>query len=373
MSPEERALLKRPAMPGLRTNSKSTPRQRLLLCVLALAFLSWHEGLLAAKQLQVAVTLSDILPIVKEIGGEAVSADWVMAPGQDPHSFTITAEIEQQLRQADLIVYAKTDFLSFERKIKEAVPEVPSLDWPDYAAQGAQLREFPGYHPNPHGFWLDLDNGWAIAQAVAAKLRELGVDSHALERNLTTFHADLERTKQAGRDLVKSASLQGATYVLTVPGVAYSIANVGLQVGTTLLSEGAGFVSGGKLNEVVHKLRSRQYQGIVCPISMAQAKPGEIARQLASDTGCEVLYVRFLHGGKGSYTDQAWYNAQALTGRAPAIETGKSTRPSLSSYAGVTVAAIAIVLVILLISIKRRPKQPAAGEQGGAGIFEDDE
>jgi len=155
-----------------------------------------------AGPLQVAVTLTDLTPLVQAVGGDAVVARCVVPAGGDPHSFTLSADTAAALQHADLVVFAGTPFLEFEAEIKRSVPGKPSCDWADYEARGARLSDVPGIAQNPHGFWLHLDNAAAIARAVADRILELRPGAGQVRPNLMSLEHELRTCRQVGRELV---------------------------------------------------------------------------------------------------------------------------------------------------------------------------
>ena len=347
------------------------PRLCSLLLLLALCCLPAQ-----ARTLSVAVTLTDLVPLVQAIGGDAVTVTCVAPAGGDPHSFTITAEMAQLLRRADLIVFASTPYLEFETDIKHSLPDANCADWPDYVAQGAKLNDVPGIPGNPHGLWLNLDNGIAIARAVAAKLQALAPDNRTFAGNCARFVAEVQAAEATGKALAEANGVAGQTLVPVVPGLADCVLNVGMRVGKVLLpTEGASFASAQDIMQVSAKLRSGEWHGLVCALNATEAKPGEIARQVAKDTGSRVIYVRFLAPPQenSSYLAQAYYNAAALTAKPPE-GTVSSAREPPGSASFLTAAAVggpAIVIILLLSIALLRAKRAARTALPGAGIFDD--
>ncbi|NSW55988.1 MAG: zinc ABC transporter substrate-binding protein [Armatimonadetes bacterium] len=336
-----------------------------------------------AAPLKVAVSLSDILPIVEAVGGSLVQAKEIMPAGADPHSFTITAQIQSDLASADLIVYARTAFLEFENTIKQALPSKPSVDWPDYEPFGARFKDFVGNPGNPHGFWLDHENAIAMAKGIAKRLKEAGLDPAAIDANLDRFVLEVEAMHKTSQELVHRAGLEGKSVVATLACVAYIVENTGLKVGRILLQEGGGTLSGQELKETVDGLRSGKFSGIVCPLSMKEAKPGEVARQLASESGARVIYVKFLSGGEktDTYLAQGYFNAAALAapvaeagfhGSPPTtIAPGTEGSPAAATPTGLYVAVyILTALVILLLVLLLKARSSVGSSSGGAGIFD---
>jgi zinc/manganese transport system substrate-binding protein len=320
----------------------------------------------ADEPLRVAVTLSDIVPIVEAVGGDAITCRAIIPAGSDPHGVAITADDLQDLRRAALIVCANTDLLHFEEHIREALPGTPSLDWPDYVRHGAKLRDFPGFPSNVHGFWLGLENARAIARAIAAKLSEVGVPPEGVAGNLRAFERELDAAEHTGTELAAARGTEGRAFVAAIPGVAYTVSNLGDEVGSVLLSEGSSAVGGRELRDLIEELRTGEYAGVVCPLSMREAKAGEVSRQLAADAGAPVYYVRFLHpsSGPSSYLAQFYYNAAVLTGggtRAAGVAKGGPSWPSL--WGALVVAAVLAFLVGNRLCRLRAAPPP------GAGIF----
>lgn len=324
-----------------------------------------------AGPLQVAVTLTDLTPLVQAVGGDAVTVHCVVPAGGDPHSFTLSAETAGDLHRADLIVFAGTPFLEFEAEIRRSVPDKPCCDWADYQARGAKLHDVPGLPQNPHGFWLSLENAGAIAQAVADRILELRPEANRVRSNLARFSEELQTCQRVSRDLANEGG-PPRPYVAVVPGVADCILNLGVPVGRVLLpTEGASYASARDVDEAIRKLRSGEWAGLVCARSARGAKPAEVAEQIARDAHSRVVYVSFLDPvtpGR-SYLAQAYYNAAVLSvgggdGRAQAW--CMSAR-----MAAVLVGVPALVIILWLSLALAKAARAARTALPGAGIFGD--
>lgn len=308
----------------------------------------------AQAAINVAVTLSDIAPIVRSIGGNAVETITIMPSGADPHGFSLSAGDIQRVGNADLVVLANAELLVFEERLHAVIPNTPTVTWDDYQRHGGRLLDFPGNPRNPHGFWLDLTNGEAIARAVAEALVDVGADADAIGANLSTFVRELSSARGVSLALARDSGITGDTLVSAIPGVAYIINNLGIHVGEILLSEGAGYIGGSRLQAVSRNLQSGAANGIVCPVSMRDAKPGTVSRQLASDTGSKVSYVSFLSTGPASdsYIAQAYYNAalivRDLSDGAPSYTIDNESGVSTVFVIGLIGTAVALAIIAIL-------------------------
>jgi zinc/manganese transport system substrate-binding protein len=303
---------------------------------------------------KIAVTLPDVASIVQMIAGETVEIVQIMPPGADPHSYSLTAEDVQKLTNCKLVVYGHGGFLHFEEELKMAIPDVPSLDFPDYQKNGAILKDFPGYKQCLHGSYSSFDNARAIAVTVAAWLVTNGIDQTLVNNNLVTFTRELEGLKAVGHQLMPETEIGTSVWVAMVPEEVYFIDNLGLGVGAVLMDEGSGAVPADVLTDVEKKLKSGEYMGIVCPLNMKDASPGEMSRQIASDTGAPVAYIQMLQsGGSTTYFSELAYNAGAI-----AAAGASAKKPEKSEYSNSTSTLIwgfiVFALVIALVMQNRR-------------------
>lgn len=323
----------------------------------------------AADRPVVLATTPDMASLVEPIAGDLVDLQVILPPGADPHAFSITSVQIQAFRKAALVVYAFSQAHEFETALKHTLADKPSLDWDDYAAQGATLRDYPEYPRNPHAPWLRLDNASAIARAVAAKLEQMGLPGPVLQGRLALFEHELAAQRDLCLRVAKDRGLAGRPMLAIIPGVCDIIANFGVPVGDVLMAEGSGTVAGKRLQDTVAKLRSGQYAAIVCPISMRQTKQGDAARQIASDSGAPIVYVHFLdtRPGKDTYLSQRADEIVAVAG--VGVKQAAGGRAAAGRYGpwGYLLAAVAgIVLGLALGSrLKHRPRPSC-----GAGIFE---
>lgn len=181
--------------------------KKLLISILILA----ASTAAAHAKLNVVTSSQDLASIVKEVGGDRVSATSIARGYQDPHFVEAKPSFLLQLRKADLLVVVGMELeigwlpplidQSRNATIRPGAPGyldvsrgVEILDRPT----GAVNRSMGDVHPlgNPH-YWLDPGNAIRIAMQVEKKLEELVPGDAALFRkNLDNFKKRMNEANQ---------------------------------------------------------------------------------------------------------------------------------------------------------------------------------
>ncbi|MDQ6893348.1 MAG: metal ABC transporter substrate-binding protein [Acidobacteriota bacterium] len=169
----------------------------------------------SAAPIRVVTTTSDLGSLAAMIGGDRVVVSSICKGYQDPHFVEAKPSYLLELRRADLLIAIGLELevgwlpplLTQSRNPKILGPS-GYLD----ASAAAEILERPkeqvtramgDVHPfgNPH-YWLNPENGRAIARAIAQKLEDLDAGGKpTFEKNLAAFEARLsEKEKEwAGR------------------------------------------------------------------------------------------------------------------------------------------------------------------------------
>jgi zinc/manganese transport system substrate-binding protein len=148
------------------------------------SLLSWSAPAGAQSKLNVITTTEDLASITREVGGDRIAVESIARGYQDPHYVEAKPSFILKLQRADMLVVVGRELeigwlpplvqQSRNAKIQpgadgyvDASLQARILDLP----QGQITRAMGDVHPlgNPH-YWLDPDNGTAIARTVAAKL-----------------------------------------------------------------------------------------------------------------------------------------------------------------------------------------------------------
>jgi ABC-type Zn uptake system ZnuABC Zn-binding protein ZnuA len=223
-------------------------KTHFLLCaaLLTLAFRS------EAAQPRVVTTTSDLASLASAIGGSRIAVSSISKGYQDPHFVESKPSYLLELRRADLLIAVGLELevgwlppLLQQARNPKILSPTGYLD----ASASSDILEKPkeqvtramgDVHPfgNPH-YWLDPENGRAIARAIAARLSELDASGKPVyEKNLADFESKLsEKEKEwsakmgpyAGTEVVtyhnswpnflKNFRLRAAGYIEPKPGI----------------------------------------------------------------------------------------------------------------------------------------------------------
>jgi len=127
------------------------------------------------------------------------------------------------------------------------------------------------------------------------------------------------------------------------------------------MAEGSGFASGKEIGNIEDKLKNGGYGGIVVPEFMKEAKAGEIANQIAGDTGAEVVYVKFsMAGSDDSYVNDCYHNAMELSTLAVGGGSGGDSGQVDSGYLIPVIISLVLFVILqffVIIGLYRRDER----------------
>lgn len=164
----------------------------------------------AQSKLNVIASTEDLASITREIGGDRIAIDFIARGYQDPHFVEAKPSFILKLQKADLLVIVGRELeigwlpplIQQSRNAKVQVGANGYLDASLHARildipQGTITRAMGDVHPqgNPH-YWLDPDNGKAIATDIAARLSQLRPsDKPYFDQRLTDFIRRLDEAR----------------------------------------------------------------------------------------------------------------------------------------------------------------------------------
>jgi ABC-type Zn uptake system ZnuABC Zn-binding protein ZnuA len=166
------------------------------------ALLAASAGVNGQGKLNVVTTTEDLASIAREVGADRITVESIARGYQDPHFVEAKPSFILKLQKADVLVVVGRDLevgwlpsliqQSRNRRIQvgadgyvDASLQARILDIP----QGQITRAMGDVHPlgNPH-YWLDPENGRAIARAITTKLVQLKPNDKAFfDERLSAF------------------------------------------------------------------------------------------------------------------------------------------------------------------------------------------
>ena len=180
---------------------------RFLTALIVTSLLAPASAAFAQGKLNVVTTTEDLAAIAREGGGDRITVESIARGYQDPHFVEAKPSFILKLQKADLLIVVGRELeigwlpplIQQSRNAKVQVGAQGYLD----ASQRARILDIPtgqvtraegDVHPqgNPH-YWLDPENGKAIAKEIADKLSELRPNDRAMfDQRLTAFNGRVD-------------------------------------------------------------------------------------------------------------------------------------------------------------------------------------
>ena len=184
---------------------------RFLTALVAASLLTSASAVSAQGKLNVVTTTEDLAAIAREIGGDRITVESIARGYQDPHFVEAKPSFILKLQKADLLIVVGRELeigwlpplIQQSRNAKVQVGAQGYLD----ASQRARILDIPSgqvtraegdVHPqgNPH-YWLDPENGKAVAKEIADKLSELRPSDRAtFDQRLTAFNGRVDEAEK---------------------------------------------------------------------------------------------------------------------------------------------------------------------------------
>lgn len=225
----------------------------LILFVLAIALIpSPFTADAQSDPLKVVATTTQVADLIRQIGGDHVQVEGLMAAGIDPHGYNASASDVTKMADADIVahngfhlegqmgeIFQQMDKLGKEViSLEEAIPEDALLDSADDSLP-----------MDPH-IWFDVELWQLSADYVANRLSEIAPDyAEAFAQNKAAYQTELEDLDQYIRDRVAEIP-EERRFLVTAHdafgylGQAYGLQVVGLQGLNTQTEAGTSEVSG---------------------------------------------------------------------------------------------------------------------------------
>jgi len=162
-------------------------------------------------EIKVVTTTTVIADIVKNIGGNKVSVDYLCRGDQDPHFLEVLPSYMLKLRKADIVIKIGLDLEKWlpqlidgsrndKLKLVDLSLEIPKKEVPTTKVDASQGDVHP--YGNPH-YWLDPENVKLMADEVYNALAEQDLqDADYFKTNLDNFEAKIDSKMKEWSNLI---------------------------------------------------------------------------------------------------------------------------------------------------------------------------
>ncbi len=237
-------------------------------------------GFIPVSQARVFVVTSTYIlsVIVKEIGSDSVSVDYIIPASTNPHLFSPRPRALLKLAGADLFVGVGFGFEFWMDRVRELLRGKQILMLGNYYKHPLQVRVMAkGRIANPH-IWLDMDFMSRVAfRKIAGKLCSLDRAHCSLFfKNADELSERVKEIEKRYREFFKN--LKDFCFVDIKPAFEYLLKSSGVSSCCVLIESGSGEPTVGSMKRLFERCRCRH--GLVMYVSDSR-----IARMIASRLG----------------------------------------------------------------------------------------
>jgi zinc/manganese transport system substrate-binding protein len=271
-------------------------------------------------EIRVVTSTTVIYDLVKEIGRDKVTADYIARGDQEPHSVEVLPSYMMKLRNADIFFIIGLGLEIWADQLvdgsRNARLRVVDL------SENIVKKEVPSFKPdarygdvhpygNPH-YWMDPENVKIMAESVMSVLSETDAANAAwYKKNYNDFINRLERkiTEWEG----KMQSVKGYPFLFFHASWIYFADKFGLEIAGYVEPRPGISPSPGHNAELVKLIRSKKIKYLVMENFYSTAAP----EQLSELTGINIIKVpTAVYGIKGidSYIKMMDYIVNKITG-----------------------------------------------------------
>lgn len=300
-------------------------------------------------EIVVVASIETLALIAREIGGEKIILHTILPEEIEPHTFQLTPDIINLIRNASLLIL--TGHFQFENEILQVV-DIPYISLEDYKQNKLKLLTIPDNGINLHGYWLHPQNAIAIAKTIKEKLQIIDPkNGDYYQQRYNEFKEKIINLLEYIREnIVEVYGLKWIKAVIAFPAAQYVTDMLQIE-SEAFLSRGHGIlVSASELIRIEEKLRSREYKVIISPDITIKTSLGEYVKQISRDTNTPIAFIKTISGRNfSSYTELTMYNVGIIIGALTSRQ--EASLIKTSSYTLLEVSLIILTLVLAIIAV----------------------
>jgi len=257
-------------------------------------------------KLHVLATVFPVADLVRQIGGQWVSVDWVVEGSRDPRDIEPSPELRRKMDQANFIVtsgyedaWASQDLTQNSRNERLLPPDVTPAGREDARQSVGQAA-----------LWLDPEVAWQLCDAIRNKLSLLDpahdpdyrANAGALQEELRGIIAEYQP---------KFAPLPQKKFLVLRPGWGALAERFGLQEMHPIDAQPAGLTE-----QQVRDLQKASMTAGTHVLVLDTLLPPALTRDIATRTGLRLLPLDFLGSsasvGRHTYVELLRYDLEQL-------------------------------------------------------------
>ncbi|MGC9165964.1 MAG: metal ABC transporter substrate-binding protein [Thermoprotei archaeon] len=327
----------------------------VIIIIAMLIIITVSSPIFASSQpIRVAVSLGVFVPVVKDIGGAYVEVSSIVPPGVEPHEFSLSPGVIDNVSLADLIIIDghiewENELLNVISQRKNKPINSFSLNLINYSSNMTILNMPNGSEisgKNYHGYWLLPDNMKIIARLIYGRLVSIDpVHSDYYKSNLQIFFDRISFLENRLSNVRKL--LNGKPVVLGFLEEDYIAYAMGLKVVAVLSAGESPTANPNALSLAYNVLKNEK--GIIMVSDIASEMPlYNSVTQLSKQTGAPLVIV--ITTINEDYVSAMMYNI----GKVEGVISMKSDMSTSQVQAGVDpmlIFSIGLVGVIIMESL----------------------
>jgi len=289
--------------------------KKIILFVLILLF-----QITTFSEVKIVATTTVIYDLVKQVGGDKVSVDYLCRGDQDPHFLEILPSYMLKIRKADIMFQIGLGLELWAQqlidgsrnsnlKIVDLSKEIEKKDIPTGKIDASQGDIHP--YGNPH-YWLDPDNAKVIAQEILDALSEHDpVNADYYNSNYNKFVKNLDEKMKQWENKMKK--VKGKPVIFFHASWVYFAEHFGVKIAGYVEPKPGIPPTPSHNADVINLIKKNNIKFIVMENFYSDNAP----KQISSATGIKVIKVPvavFGMEGINSYIDMMDYLINEFAG-----------------------------------------------------------
>ncbi len=281
------------------------------------------SGVSAREKLNVVATFSILGDMVARVGGDRVTAETLVGPGEDTHVFQPTPAAAAKLARAHLVVQNGLRFEGWIEKMIQSSGFTGPIVTATKGVRSIGARDHHGSHDHGHGgkvdphAWHDLANAAIYVTNIKDGLCKLDFDGCPIyTANAAHFITEITRLDGEIKVLMDAVPRAARSVVTSHDAFGYFSRAYGIRFLSPRGFSTESEASAKDVARLIDQIRREQVKALF----VENITDPRLIEQIARETGVEpgaTLYSGALSrrsGPAATYLDMMWHNARSIAG-----------------------------------------------------------